>query len=113
MNSPKEIVLKFIECLNNENFQEARALLKDDMTFEGVMGSRNGADNYIAVMSEMKLKYHIIEVMTNDSDVALFYDISMDGIDIFSAGWYRTCDEKIRGFKVVFDPRPLLEINNK
>ena len=105
----KYIVLKFIESLNKEDFDAAYDLLAKDMTFEGVLGTRNGSDDYIADMKKMKLKYNIKEVMTNGNHVAVFYNINMGGKEIFSAGWYNVSEEKIERFKVVFDPRPLLE----
>ena len=105
----KYIVLKFIESLNREDFDAAYELLANDMTFEGVLGTRNGSDDYIADMKKMKLKYNIKEVMTNGNHVAVFYNINMSGKEIFSAGWYNVREEKIERFKVVFDPRPLLE----
>ncbi len=109
--TPKYIVLKFIESLNKEDFDTAFELLESNMIFEGVLGSREGSENYIADMKEMKLKYNIKEVMTNGSHVAVFYMINMGGKEIFSSGWYVVSGEKIQRFKVVFDPRPLLEKN--
>lgn len=109
MKTAKYIVLKFIESLNREYFDAAHELLAKDMTFEGVLGSRNGSDSYIADMRKMKLKYNIKEVMTNGNHVAVFYCINMGGKEIFSAGWYHIENECISKFKVVFDPRPLLE----
>lgn len=47
--------------------------------------------------------------MTNGSHMAVFYNINMSGKEIFSAGWYNVSEEKIAQFKIVFDPRPLLE----
>jgi len=110
MDTPaKNIVTRFIESLNQEDFDTALTLLDKDMTFEGVLGTRNGADTYMSDMRKMKLKYRIKELMTNGDNVAVFYDIQMGGKDIFSAGWYQVHKGKIQRFRVVFDPRPLLE----
>jgi len=48
-------VLSFIDALNNEDFKSARKLTTDDLRFEGVMGTREGADAYFADMEKMKL----------------------------------------------------------
>ena len=105
----KDIVLRFIESLNLEDFDTALTLLHKDMAFEGVLGTRTGSETYMADMKKMKLKYSVKEVMTQGDNIAVFYDINMSGKAIFSAGWYQVRQEKIQWFKVVFDPRPLLE----
>ncbi len=109
ITSPKEIVLNFINALNEEHFNVARIYLADDMTFEGVMGSRNGADVYITDMEKMKFKYDIKKAFRSGNHVCLLYNINMSGNTIFTCGWYYVRDNKIATLKVVFDPRPLLE----
>ncbi|QKJ31338.1 nuclear transport factor 2 family protein [Mucilaginibacter mali] len=104
-----ETVTAFLKALNNEDFQQARQYASDDIQFEGVMGSRDGADAYFADMEKVKLKYHIKRLFADGDDVAVFYDIDMGGKTIFSSGWYHVNDGKISWFKVLFDPRPLLE----
>lgn len=105
----KDIVLKFLNALNAENFEAARDALDDDMQFNGVLGSRNGADVYIKDMSNMRFKYDVLKIFENENDVSVFYDIDMNGKKIFTSGWYVVQDEKIKSLRVVFDPRPLLE----
>lgn len=110
LNSAKEIVLSFIDALNREDFAAARQCLADDFNFVGVMGSRHGADIYLDDMTRMKFKYDIKKVLADDSDVSLFYDIDMgNATTIFASGWYQVQAGKIKTFKVLFDPRPLLE----
>lgn len=111
MNATKstETVLRFINSLNEEDFTTARNCVTDDLTFNGVMGTRNGADAYFKDMERMKLKYNIRKVFADDSDVCLWYDVIMDDKPILSCGWYQLQDNRIRSFQVVFDPRPLLE----
>jgi hypothetical protein len=45
----------------------------------------------------------------DQDDVCLFYNITIRGINIFSSGWYVVKNGKISSFKVIFDPRPLLD----
>ncbi|OCX54062.1 hypothetical protein BEL04_07250 [Mucilaginibacter sp. PPCGB 2223] len=108
-SAAKVAVLSFIEALNKEDFKAARRFMADDMKFEGVMGSRDGADNYMADMQKMKFKYDIKRSFADGDDVCLFYDINMGGATLFCCGWYKVTAEKIAWFKVVFDPRPLLK----
>ena len=104
----REIVLNFIDALNNEDFDAARACLDENMSFLGVLGTREGAGNYISDMSRMKFKYDIKKVFVDDSDVCLWYDINMGEKTILTSGWYHVENGKIRTLRVVFDPRPVL-----
>ena len=105
----KEVVLAFINALNNEDFITAAHCLDKDMIFDGVLGHRDGAESYLNDMKKMKFKYKIQKAFEDGNDVCLLYDIDMSGISIFTCGWYHLQNGKIKSFKVVFDPRPLLE----
>jgi len=108
-STAKATVLSYIDSLNKENFDAARQLVTDDMTFTGVLGTREGADVYMQDMQKMKMKYEIKKAFADDNDVCLFYDITLGAITFFSAGWYQVKGDKIKSFRVVFDPRPVLE----
>lgn len=108
IHNAKAVVLKFIQALNEEDFQLARTLLAEDMHFNGVMGERDGADVYIADMKKMKLKYDIHKVFADSNEVCLWYNIQMQDQHILSSGWYKLEEEKIKSLQVIFDPRPLL-----
>jgi len=78
-----------------------------------VLGSRNGAADYFNDMEKMKLKYDIKKVFAEGNDVCLLYDTVLSGVTIFGCGWYHVEGDKINSLKVVFDPRPVLEMANK
>lgn len=105
----KDVVLSFLQALNNEDFILARSFVQDDLRFNGVLGSREGAAAYFSDMERMKLKYSILKAFEDGDDVCVLYDIGMGGKTIFSCGWYQLKDHKISTIRVVFDPRPLLE----
>ncbi|HTD97756.1 MAG TPA: nuclear transport factor 2 family protein [Mucilaginibacter sp.] len=109
----KQIVTAFINALNDEDFETAKRYMSHDLLFVGVMGTRNGGDAYMNDMEKMKFKYNIKKSFADGDDVCLFYDIDMGGKTIFSCGWYQVEEGKIKSFKVVFDPRPLLEQADK
>jgi SnoaL-like domain len=104
----KIIVHQFIDALNTEDFQTARSLADPAIDFIGVMGTRHGADAYFADMEKMKFKYEIKKTFADDNDVCLWYDINMGAKTILGCGWYHLVDGRIREFRVLFDPRPLL-----
>jgi hypothetical protein len=81
------------------------------MTFEGVLGSRNGAEEYFRDMRKMGLQYDIKHVFVNADDVCLLYNLNISDKTIFCCGLYHLEGGKISSLKVVFDPRPILEGN--
>jgi ketosteroid isomerase-like protein len=109
----QETVLAFVKALNNEDFKTARPYLNDDFTFDGVMGTRNGADNYFKDMEQMKLKYEAKKAFADGNDVCLLCDLTMSGKTIFCCSWYHLKYGKISSLKAVFDPRPLFEKSEK
>ena len=110
MKTNKEVVLSFINALNEENFDAARKLLNRSFSFEGPLGEREGADVYVNDMKKMKFKYDIDTVFENKNEVCLIYDINMgNGKSIRTCGIYRLEDAKLSSLQVLFDPRPVLE----
>jgi ketosteroid isomerase-like protein len=109
----KKVVLAFVDALNNEDFKTAGKYLTKDMTFKGVLGSRDGADAYMKDMEQMKLKYDIKKAIADEDDVCLIYDLTMSGITLLGFGWYHVKADKISSLNVMFDPRPILEQANK
>jgi hypothetical protein len=108
----KEVVLSFIKALNEEHFEDAKAYANDKLKFIGVLGTRDGAEAYFSDMRKMRLKYDIKKIFVDLDNVCLWYDINMSGKIIPSCGWYHVEDGKISWFKVIFDPRPVLEGKN-
>lgn len=111
--NPKEIVLGFVDALNRADFHAARECVADDLNFVGALGSREGADVYFRDMERMRLRYDVKKAFADGGDVCLFYDVTMSNVTVFCAGWYRLLRGKIQSFRVVFDPRPVLEAAQK
>ncbi|HSD05858.1 nuclear transport factor 2 family protein [Flavobacterium sp.] len=105
----KEIVLSFIKAINEEDFKTAKTLVSDDMKFEGVLASRNGATAYFDDMEKMKMKYDIQKIIAEGDDVSMLSDVTSNGATLFTSSWYQLKSGKINFLKVVFDPRPVLE----
>ncbi len=109
--SSKDVVLNFINSLNNLDLSVARGYVTDNMVFSGVLGSRHGAENYFSDMEKMKLKYKIQKLLFDETDVCLLYNLQISGKEIFGCGWYHlNSDKKIDSIKAIFDPRPLLDV---
>lgn len=110
ISDAQTVVLAFVDALNNENFDLARQYVSDDLSFVGVLGSRSGAEAYFQDMKRMKLKYGVHKTFVDGhQDVCLWYDVTMSGATALTCGWYHVEQGKITWFKVVFDPRPVLQ----
>lgn len=107
-SSPRTVVLALIDALNKEAFDAARQYVADNMTFKGVLGTREGAEAYFEDMRKMKLKYDIVQSFEEGDDVCLLYNLELGGAKVFCAAWYRLEKGKIVSLTVVFDPRPVL-----
>ncbi|RYZ94442.1 MAG: nuclear transport factor 2 family protein [Sphingobacteriaceae bacterium] len=108
-NNAKDIVLSFINALNDRDYETAGEFLSRDMQFSGVLGKRDGAEAYIQDMKHMQFQYDVVKTFADGNDVCLFYNIDMQGTKVFTSGWYQLSGGKIKSIKVVFDPRPVLE----
>lgn len=105
----RETVLSFLDALNRENFDTAHKFLSLDVKFRGVMGSRDGSDNYMQDMRKMKFKYNLKQVFVDWRDVCVICDINMSGQVIPTCCLYHVKDGQITSIQAIFDPRPLLQ----
>ena len=108
-NAAREVVLSCIKAINEEDFREARHYVSEGMKFDGVLGSRFGAEAYFHDMERMRLKYDIQKVFSENDDVCVLYNLHISGKTIYGCGLYEVRHGRITSLKVVFDPRPLLE----
>lgn len=105
----KEVVLAFLEAMNRSDYKEARSYVEEGLKFEGVLGSREGAEVYFKDMQRMRFRYDLQKVWADKEDVGLFYEINMSGTFVPTFGWYNVKEGKIVSIRVLFDPRPVLE----
>jgi hypothetical protein len=109
----REVVLSCVNAINAEDLKTARKYVSDDLSFIGVLGSRQGGDVYFTDMERMRLKYDVKKVFVDGNDVCLFYDLTISGANIFCCAWYQVANGKIQTLNVLFDPRPILEAREK
>jgi hypothetical protein len=95
------------------NFELAKRYVSDNISFVGVMGSRQGAQAYFDDMGRIGLKYDVKKAFVDGRDVCLFYDLTISDVTVFGSAWYQVEGGKIQSLRVVFDPRPVLEARSK
>lgn len=113
MQSAKDVVLAFVGSLNDGDFVTARQYVHADISFEGPLATRKGADEYLKDMERIRLRFNIQKVFEDADDICLLYDVDMGKTTVYGCGWYKVQAGKIRSIKAVFDPRPVLEAASK
>ena len=104
------------ECLaawTGGDVDSVRAMIHDDVTFDGPLGHTEGADEY---MEGLRGIARIVKgadqhkVVVDGDEVFIVYDLLTDTAPpIPTVGWYRVPDGRIASLRVFFDPRPLLQ----
>ncbi|MGI0019397.1 MAG: nuclear transport factor 2 family protein [Nitrososphaera sp.] len=105
----KEIVISFLESLNDRDFKSARSYVSDDFSFTSPPGSADSAETYFKGVEQQQLKFDIKKIFTDGNDVCVFNDVIAGPITLLASGWYHVEDQKMRSLKLVYDPRPLLQ----
>jgi limonene-1,2-epoxide hydrolase len=108
----KDVAVACLQAWTSGDFEQARALLSDDVTFVGPLGRTKGGDEYIAGVRQMAGSLdgvRISKVVAEGNDVCVRYDlVTKQAGGIPTVGWYELRDGKIAGVTAFFDPRPLL-----
>jgi|ERR1043165_7506995 len=105
----KEIVDRYNRALEKKDFTAARALLADDLTFEGPLDRFERADDYVEAITRlygMVKGVRRIATITEGADVAHFYLLQTPVADAPVAEWYRIRDGRISELRAYFDARP-------
>jgi limonene-1,2-epoxide hydrolase len=115
-----EVVISYLNALNDQDFKAARGYLNDNMTFLAPIASHNSADAYFKenerLRSEFGIKkvlYEVKRVFVDGDDVCVFFDFNIGSVTLFACGWFQVEDGKISSIRVLFDPRPIVELSAK
>jgi len=105
----KDVVDRYNRALEKKDFTAARALLADDLRFEGPIDRFNRADDYVSAITRLygmvKGVQHIATI-TEGENVALFYVLQTPVADAPVAEWYRVRAGRIAELHAYFDARP-------
>ena len=119
-SNTKKVVLSYLKALNDQDFKVARSYLKDNMTFQAPIASHNSADAYFKenerLRSEYGIKkvlYEVKKVFVDSDDVCVFFDFNIGSVTFFASGLFHVANGKINSIRVVFDPRPIVELSAK
>ena len=110
-NDAKEVAVACLQAWTSGDFDQARILLSDDVTFVGPLGRTKGGDEYIDGVRQMADAVdgvRISKVIGEKNDVCVRYElVTKVAGGIPTVGWYELRDGKIAAVTAFFDPCPL------
>jgi hypothetical protein len=100
----------FFDAWTSKDFDGARALLHDDVSFDGPIDTFSDADSYIASLrglSQVLTGAKKRKIFVDGDDICVIYDLQTVPVpSARTAEWYHVRDGKIDSVSVVFDARP-------
>ena len=102
----------YFDAWRERDFDRLRTVLAPDVSFVGVMGTADGADECIAGlrgMAESIMADLVLHTRVADgADVITWFDlVTKDDKALPTANWSHVDDGLITQIRVTFDPRPL------
>jgi hypothetical protein len=110
MADARQVAEGFFDSWTGKDFERARGLLHDDVSFEGPIDRFSDADSYVASLRRLSGIVTGAEkqkVFVDDEDVCIIYDLKTAPVPSSrTCEWYQVRDGRIASVSVVFDARP-------
>ena len=115
---PKAVAGEFLKAWTTGDFDTARHLLHDDLSFDGPLDKFDNADDYIAALTGLAQVVQSVEeqkVFVDGNDVCVIYNLvtNTPAGAALTAEWYHLRDSKISAVRVIFDARPFAAMFEK
>ena len=104
-----DVVDRYTRALGARDFPAARALLADDLRFEGPIDTSDRADDYLRSLSGLYGMVKGVEhqaTIAQGDDVAVFYVLDTPVAKAPVAEWYTAQGGRIVRLRAYFDARP-------
>jgi ketosteroid isomerase-like protein len=109
---PTQIATTYFDSWKRKDFEGLRAILADDVTFSGPMGTASGADDYVKQLAgfvETLDDITVEKMVADDRDVLTWFNLHPKGGEpVPVVNWCHVEDGRAQRVRVVFDPRSLL-----
>ena len=110
MPSPADVVERYFDAWTSSDFETARSLLHDDLSFRGPLETLDNADALIASLrglAEIVTGAERHGILAGGDQVSVIYDLHTEPIPTAPvAEWYTVRDGKIASVRAFFDARP-------
>jgi ketosteroid isomerase-like protein len=115
MTDAARLAEDFFAAWTGKDFSRARALLHDDLSFQGPIDSFDDADAYVRAiegLSQIVTGADKRKVFVDGDDVCVIYDLKTAPVPSApTAEWYRVRDGRIASIQVFFDARPFAPLS--
>jgi len=103
---PREIVMSYIQALDNQRYEEAAGLLHEDVRIRGPAGESFGKPvDFVDMLRRYRGRYDVRKVFDEGADVCVLYYIKTAEVTVYMSSWYQVKEGKIVSIQTVFDPR--------
>ena len=110
MTDARRVAEEFFGAWTGKDFNRARALLHDDLSFKGPIDTFDDADAYLRALqglSQIVTGATKRKVFVDGDDVCVIYDLNTAPVPSApTAEWYQVRDGRIAAIRVFFDARP-------
>ena len=110
MSSPAETVEQYFDAWTSKDFQTARSLLHDDLSFRGPLETVDHADALLQSLqglAQIMTGAERLGVLAEGDEVAVTYDLHTVPVpSAHIAEWYTVRGGKIASIEAFFDARP-------
>lgn len=119
MPEAKSVASECLKAWTDGDFDTARSLIDDEITFAGPFGTAQGADAYLEGLRRFRDRgvetAEVERAFQDDDEACLIYNLvtNTPAGTIPSAGWYQLRDGRIVSVRAFFDARPLAPPSNK
>jgi limonene-1,2-epoxide hydrolase len=111
-DSPANVAAAYFDAWKNNEIERVRALVHDDVTFDGALGSTRGVEETIAGLGRMFAMTEQVEVLhrwVDGPDVLTWFELRTERSEpVAIVNWSHVDAGRITRIRVAFDPRPLL-----
>jgi len=103
---PREIVMSYIDALDNQRYEEAAGLLREDVRIRGPAGETFGKPaDFVEMLRRYRGRYDVRKVFDDGADVCVLYYLKTAEATVYMSSWYQVKKGKIVSIQTVFDPR--------
>jgi limonene-1,2-epoxide hydrolase len=108
-STPADVVQAWSKAIGSKDFEAARKLAHDNLSFRGPIDTFTKADDYIGALRRLSAMVKGAQpegMIVSGNQVALFYILKTAVADAPVAEWYTIDGGKISAVRAYFDARP-------
>jgi hypothetical protein len=109
----KDIVTEYLQAVERRDYQSARSLLNENLSYVTPLNSFDRAEPYLKYLEHVNLpKLNIIKEFADSNGVCIIHEFKIGTPPVISpvCTWFQVDEDgKISSIKNIFDPRPFVQ----